>query len=77
MTDEERDKKLKFIENQSKFIRSHGFDAVMVFASMFEPDGNTSYWALGDGNWCARFGQVKEWVVREEGKSARKQEDDA
>lgn len=73
MTDEERDRKKKFIENQAKYIRSQGFDAVMIFASRYDgdPDGNTSYWALGEGNWCARFGQVKEWVVRIEGQSAR------
>lgn len=74
MTDEEREKKLKFIENQAKFMRSQGFDSVMIFASIFESEsGNTSHWALGEGNWCARFGQVREWVVRTEGESARKE----
>lgn len=74
MTDEERDRKLKFIENQAKFIRSQGFDSVTVFANVYEPDGNTSYWTIGDGNWCARFGQIREWLVRTEGQSARSDE---
>lgn len=71
MTDEERQSKMKFLENQVKFIRSQGFDSVMVFANLFDNEEKTSHWALGDGNWFARFGQVREWLVRTEGESAR------
>lgn len=71
MTDEERDAKGKFIDNQSKFIMSQGFDAVTILASRYDKnDDTTSYWTRGDGNFMARFGQVKEWLLREEGKMA-------
>lgn len=71
MTDSDRDKKAAFIDNQSKFILSQGFDSVTIMATHYDKDDvATSYWTRGDGNFMARFGQAKEWVLREEAKIA-------
>ncbi len=43
------------------------FETVQIFATRHsaEHDGTVgAQW--GEGNWYARYGQVKEWVVREE-----------
>lgn len=47
---------------------SEHFDSVQVFVSRYEPnqEGGTMSLHLGQGNWFARFGQVKEWVVKRE-----------
>lgn len=71
MTDDERDRKGKFLDNQSKFILSQGFDSIIIMATHHDKAAeHTSYWTRGDGNWLARYGQVREWVVREESKMA-------
>ena len=44
------------------------FDAVQIFASRCESgeqDG-TVHLNLGTGNWFSRYGQVKDWCVKEE-----------
>lgn len=43
------------------------FDSVMIFTTRHESseDGTTAI-AKGVGNWYARYGQVVEWVNREE-----------
>lgn len=49
------------------------FDTVQIFASRYEIEsernGETTEIAYGDGNWFARFGQVKEWIVCTEQRS--------
>lgn len=44
------------------------FDTVQIFVSRHEAgakDGTVNV-ALGAGNWFARYGQTKEWIVRRE-----------
>ena len=43
------------------------FDSVMIFVTLHTSteDGTEAY-AKGIGNWYARYGQVVEWVNREE-----------
>ena len=61
MTDEERDRKMTFLDHQAAFIRSHGFDVVMIFANRYEEgSGETNSWVRGDGNWHTRVGLVRE-----------------
>lgn len=40
-------------------------DAVQIFVS-YPVDGNTGTLHTGSGNWLARYGQVKEWLIKEE-----------
>ena len=44
------------------------FDPVQIFVTRSEECGKqlTTNINLGSGNWFARYGQVKEWVVKEE-----------
>jgi hypothetical protein len=47
------------------------FDTVQVFCSRQEPDDTISV-QMGSGNWHARYGQVSEWLLREEQRSRNK-----
>jgi len=38
------------------------FDTVQIFCTKKVPDG-TNVHTWGDGNWYARYGQIKEWVI--------------
>ena len=42
------------------------FDAVQVLASKVDADGNTITIAVGTGNWYARYGQIRDWLVTHE-----------
>lgn len=43
------------------------FDSVMIFCTRHEGDDRGSARvAKGTGNWYARYGQVREWLVKEE-----------
>lgn len=43
-------------------------DAVTIFVSKKREDGQSGTWRLvmGSGNWYARYGQIKQWVLVEE-----------
>ncbi len=49
-------------------VLSEYFDCVTIFANRHEGDG-TEHLAAGRGNFYARIGQVKEWLIQEEHKS--------
>lgn len=43
------------------------FDSVMIFVSRYDGgDVGSVNVAKGLGNWYARYGQVREWLVKEE-----------
>jgi hypothetical protein len=43
------------------------FDTVQVFVSRHDPTANhTVTVQLGEGNWCARRGQVREWMLEQD-----------
>lgn len=68
MEDEQRDKKLKLLDNQVRVLMQN-FDSVHIFATKFETDGaesKTAHYVRGDGNWFTRYGQVREWLLRQE-----------
>lgn len=48
------------------------FDTIQIFATRYTggEKGGTVHVCKGDGNWYARYGQVVEWINREE-ESAR------
>lgn len=46
---------------------SEHFDSVIIFVTRHDAnDGGTFRGIETRGNWFARYGQVKEWVIREE-----------
>lgn len=66
MSDDQRAKKLEMLRNQVNFLRS-SFDTVQIFATKHDEDvGETTYYTQGSGNWCARYGHVKVWILGEE-----------
>lgn len=44
------------------------YDSVHIFATRHEPEneGQTLSSNKGRGNWFSRYGQVREWLIREE-----------
>lgn len=44
------------------------FDTVQIFVTRYEPaeDGGTTNIHYGTGNWFARFGHVRDWIVKRE-----------
>lgn len=64
LTPEQRDKKLALIRNQVNLLMA-SFDTVHIFATKFEGE-NTSNFQCGDGNWFARYGHIKQWIIQEE-----------
>lgn len=60
----EDDKKNEFIVNQTKFIKSQGFDSVRIFTTLHDADDETThYYTCGRGNFAAQIGNIKDWVI--------------
>lgn len=51
------------------------FCTCQIFVTRHQPesDGATMNLAYGSGNWFARYGQVKEWIVRRDEESRQTQ----
>ena len=45
-----------------------GFDSIQIFVTRHDSsnDGGTLHVESGTGNWYARYGQVKDWIARQE-----------
>lgn len=48
---------------------SEHVDAVTIFVTKKREDGRDGTWRLtfGSGNWYTRYGQIKQWVLSEDG----------
>lgn len=66
MTEQDQEEiDLAIIKRHAAQLAEH-FDSVQVFATRKSEDGTVNaQW--GEGNWFARFGQVRAWLVQEEG----------
>lgn len=42
------------------------FDSIQMIATLKDEDGNTQIHACGAGNFYARAGSAREWLIREE-----------
>jgi len=44
------------------------FESVQIFVSTHQPAevGGTMHASVGVGNWYARYGQIREWLIRTE-----------
>lgn len=57
---------IKAVEKAVETLGEH-FDAVQIFVNRHESSkGGTVRFNDGRGNWFARYGQVREWLIREE-----------
>lgn len=63
-TDDQVPQDEKRLEAALQALSEH-FDAVQIFATITDPDGTRTH-EVGSGNWYARYGHVKEWVVKQE-----------
>lgn len=66
MSENEHD--LKLISDAVDRLAEH-FDTVQIFASRHEPttENGTVHWEVGRGSWFARYGQIRTWLIQEEG----------
>lgn len=65
------------IEKAVEALGEH-FDAVQIFAVRTDTDGTLTY-SKGCGNWFARYGQIRTWLVKQDEytkKEVQKEEDD-
>ena len=63
---------MKRVEDAMNTLIEH-FDSVHIFATRNEPTENgTVQVSMGLGNWFARYGQIKHWVIAEEEVSREK-----
>jgi hypothetical protein len=54
------------VEQHISELMKH-FDAIQVFVTLHDNgSGETESFDAGDGNWLARFGQVREWIISKE-----------
>ena len=61
---DERDEDTIAVDKALNFLASH-FDCVTIFVNRFNAEsGNTISAWRGRGNWHARHGQVREWVIK-------------
>jgi hypothetical protein len=62
----EEDADLRLLKDHTSKLMEK-FDTVMIFTTRHEPGtGGTVHAQWGSGNWYARYGQVREWLLREE-----------
>jgi hypothetical protein len=63
MTEEDND--IERLKQASENLGVH-FDTVQILATRHIPgeDEGTINVSYGVGNWCARYGQTKEWLIR-------------
>jgi hypothetical protein len=64
---EPKDEDMKRVDDAIQTLGDF-FDSVQIFATRHEPGEHDGTIAInkGAGNWFARYGQVKEWVVKTE-----------
>lgn len=61
------DADLALVKRHVEELGEH-FDAIQIFASRYEPaleDGTVNV-QMGTGNWFARYGHVRDWLIKEE-----------
>lgn len=68
----------ELVEKAAKELSEH-FDGVQIFANRLENnEGGTINIQYGTGNWFSRYGQIRQWLIKEEEHSkceARKRHD--
>lgn len=62
--DEQSVKKLELLKNQCEFLKT-SFDTIHIFATKYSDDDTASF-QVGIGNWKARIGQIKDWIIEQD-----------
>lgn len=63
--DDNEDADLEMLRKHAGMLSEH-FETVQIFATKLVPDGGTITVSQGSGNWYARYGQIKEWCVKQD-----------
>lgn len=64
--DEVRAQLMAIIEKHVNALGEH-FENVQIFANNLEHGGkHTTHFQMGSGNWYARYGHAKAWVIQQE-----------
>lgn len=75
-TIEDGDSDLKMIKMHAARLGEH-FDSVLILVTRHDTkEHKTVQLATGEGNFSARYGLAKEWVLKEEATMARDRRDD-
>lgn len=66
MTDEqtEKDRELGIVKSHCAMLQEH-FDSVQVFVTRYDSSAGTVNVAWGSGNYFSRYGQVVQWIEKE------------
>lgn len=56
-------------------LLSEHFDNVQIFCNSYKSGGMTSVFAKGHGNWFARIGQIRYWLIRDDEDTRMEQRD--
>ena len=59
------ERKFALIDSHIHALQEH-FDTVHIFVTKYDPADGTNMVNRGSGHWCARYGQIKEFIVYEE-----------
>lgn len=75
----ERDRDMEILRRASVQLMEH-FETVQIFVTRDNgPEGETMAANYGGGNWYARSGQIREWIVQQDVRAAEniKRQDEA
>lgn len=62
---EDGDRDMAMLGKHISSLSEH-FDSVQIFCTRLTPDGGTITTSKGSGNWYARYGQIKEWCIKQD-----------
>lgn len=66
LSSNERDEDLARLDKHVNQLAEH-YDSVQIFVTRMDGANDQTMTAnRGAGNWCARFGQISEWVIYEQ-----------
>lgn len=64
MNEKSEDPGATLLQKHAGALSEH-FDSVQIFVTRLEANATRS-WVHGEGNWYARYGQIVEWIQRED-----------
>jgi hypothetical protein len=74
----DKDEEADLIEKHARELSEH-FDTVQILATRHDPanEDGTIYFAIGVGNFYARYGQAVEWIIAQDERTRIKARKDA
>jgi len=63
--DQELQDALELLKKAARSLGEH-FDSVQIYCTRHIPDEGAESFNFGIGNWYARYGQVAEWMIKQD-----------